>query len=172
MVLYCKSLPNRLLSESNKTSPDFYCQCTYVIVLYFSVVADESELNPPNTSSDFGPVPPHSGKSLLHKCPPSTDRSWGCTLERKYHLCIPILGIIMRLRSQFPHSCVCVSNLYCIFPGSSTYINRSQTHECGNWECGRAIPFLGIYVSNFRYWLLGVGVWECVAVELVSSVCK
>jgi hypothetical protein len=29
------------------------------------------------------------------------------------------------------------------------YINRSQTHECGNWDCGRAIPFLGIFVSNF-----------------------
>ncbi len=29
--------------------------------------------------------------------------------------------------------------------------NRSQTHECRNWDWGRAIPFLGIYVSNFRY---------------------
>ncbi len=28
------------------------------------------------------------------------------------------------------------------------YINRSQTHECGNWEWGRTIPFLGIFVSN------------------------
>jgi hypothetical protein len=26
--------------------------------------------------------------------------------------------------------------------------NRSQTHECGNRDCGRAIPFLGILVSN------------------------
>ncbi len=31
------------------------------------------------------------------------------------------------------------------------YINRSQTHEYGNWDWGRAIPFLGIFVSNFRY---------------------
>ncbi len=31
------------------------------------------------------------------------------------------------------------------------YINRSQTHECGNWDCGRAIPFLGIFVYNLRY---------------------
>jgi hypothetical protein len=29
-------------------------------------------------------------------------------------------------------------------------INRSQTHECWNWDCGRAIPFLGIFVSNFH----------------------
>ncbi len=39
---------------------------------------------------------------------------------------------------------------------SGGYINRSQTHECGNWDCGRAIPFLGIFVSNFRYWFFAV----------------
>ncbi len=32
-----------------------------------------------------------------------------------------------------------------------------QIHECGNWDCGRAIPFLGIFVSNFRYWFFAVG---------------
>ncbi len=30
------------------------------------------------------------------------------------------------------------------------YINRSQTHECGNWDWGRAIPFLGIHKWYFR----------------------
>ncbi len=25
-----------------------------------------------------------------------------------------------------------------------------------NWYCGRAIPFLGIFVSNFRYWFFAV----------------
>jgi hypothetical protein len=33
-------------------------------------------------------------------------------------------------------------------------INRSQTHECGNWDCGRAIPFLGIFVSKFSVLVL------------------
>ncbi len=28
------------------------------------------------------------------------------------------------------------------------YINRPQTHECGNWDWGRAIPFLGIYING------------------------
>ncbi len=32
------------------------------------------------------------------------------------------------------------------------YINRSQKHECRNWDCG-GVPFLGIFVSNF---------WHCV----------
>ncbi len=36
------------------------------------------------------------------------------------------------------------------------YINRSKTHECGNFDWGRAIPFLGIFVSNFRYCVFAV----------------
>ncbi len=36
------------------------------------------------------------------------------------------------------------------------YINRSQTHECGNWAWGRAIPFLEIFVSKFRYFVFAV----------------
>ncbi len=36
------------------------------------------------------------------------------------------------------------------------YINRSKTHECGNWDCGHAIPFLGIFVSNFLYCVFAV----------------
>ncbi len=30
-------------------------------------------------------------------------------------------------------------------------INRSQIHEVRNWERGRAVLSLGIFVSNFRY---------------------
>ncbi len=57
---------------------------------------------------------------------------------------------------------MCLWAIY-IFPGSVhlfsckqdrpdlswEYIIRSQTHECGNWDWGRAIPFLGTFVSNF-----------------------
>ncbi len=63
---------------------------------------------------------------------------------------------------------MCLWEIY-IFPGSVhifpaaeqadrswEYINCSQTHEYGNWDCGRAIPFLGIFVSNFRFWFFGV----------------
>jgi hypothetical protein len=41
---------------------------------------------------------------------------------RKFEANIPRKGI-SEPQSQFPHSCVCVWE----------YINRSQTHECGNW---------------------------------------
>ncbi len=59
------------------------------------------------------------------------------TLQRKFHLCIPREGIA-RPQFQFPHSCVCsmigrpIAWIYSI--------NRSQTHECRNWDWDRAIP--------------------------------
>jgi hypothetical protein len=31
------------------------------------------------------------------------------------------------------------------------YVNRSQTHKWGNWDWGRAIPFLGIHKWDFRF---------------------
>ncbi len=60
---------------------------------------------------------------------------------------------------------ICGSNLFCelrfadpIFGGFKTSANLQilvgQTWECGNGDCGRAIPFLGIFVSNFQYWFL------------------
>jgi hypothetical protein len=36
------------------------------------------------------------------------------------------------------------------------YINRSQTHECGNWDRDPDIPFLGIFVSKFRCFVFAV----------------
>ncbi len=36
------------------------------------------------------------------------------------------------------------------------YIIRSQTIECGHWDWGPDIPFLGIFVSNFRHVVLAV----------------
>jgi hypothetical protein len=64
------------------------------------------------------------------------------TLQQKSHLCIPFLRIV-RPQSQFPRY-VSVSDLY--IPtinrtillqeicGPILDINRSQTHEFGNWD--------------------------------------
>ncbi len=41
-------------------------------------------------------------------------------------------------------------------PIRGIYINRSQKHECRNWDYGRAVPFLGIFVSNCRYCVFAV----------------
>ncbi len=70
-------------------------------------------------------------------------------------------------QSQFLHSCVCEqfihSQDWCTYFMQQNrlidcvgYINRSQTHEYRNWDCCRAIPFLGIFVSNFQYWFFAV----------------
>ncbi len=79
-----------------------------------------------------------------------------CTLQRKYSFsgnCATWVPI-----STF----MCLWAIY-IYPGlvhifpaaeladrSWEYINRSQTHERGNWDCGRAVAIQGIFVSNFR----------------------
>ncbi len=66
---------------------------------------------------------------------------------------------------------VSVSDLYMYFQDRSTYfpaaeladrlwgIYRSQTHECGNWDWGGTIPFLGIFVLNVRYCAFAVQTW-------------
>ncbi len=90
-------------------------------------------------------------------------------LQGKCHLYIPFLKIA-RPQSQFPHSCVCERFIYSQdrsiyflqqnwqIGRGNIYINCSHTHECGNWDCGRAIPFLRIFVSNFRYWFFAL--WD------------
>ncbi len=91
----------------------------------------------------------------------STLVNYICTATKiPFSVCIPFL-VIARPQSQFPHSCVCDRFTYFLQQNrradpSWEYINRSQTHECGNWDCGRAIPFLGIVVSNFRNWFFAV----------------
>jgi len=86
----------------------------------------------------------------------------GKTQYRKFKTNIPRKRIA-RPQSQFPHSCVCERFIY--FHYRSAYsatgkyvdrsweytIKRSQTHECGNWDWGRAFPFWeytnGIFVA-------------------------
>jgi hypothetical protein len=67
---------------------------------------------------------------------------------------------IARPQSQFsPFICLWAINIFprsiCLFccrkyvNRSWEYINRSQTHECGNWDWGRAIPRKGIHKWDF-----------------------
>ncbi len=64
---------------------------------------------------------------------------------------------IARPQCQFPHSCVCerfiLTHDRSAYSAAGKYVDRSweytnrpqsQTHECGNWDWGRAIHFLGI----------------------------
>ncbi len=68
------------------------------------------------------------------------------------NVCIPFLGVAW--------ASVPISNIHVSVSNGNMGIwectNPSQTHECGNWDCGRAIPFLGIFVSNFRFCFFAV----------------
>ncbi len=97
-----------------------------------------------------------------------------CTAKtkcRKFETNIPWKGI-SGSQSKFPHSCVCERIIYShdgsafsaggniwTDPGGWEYINRSETHECGNWGWGRAIPRKGIYKWNCGCSALKVVQW-------------
>jgi hypothetical protein len=68
------------------------------------------------------------------------------------------------------HIHVSVSDLYIVFlqlicqfccrknvDRSWEYINPLQTHECGNWDCGRAIPRKGTHKWDLRCSVEGGG---------------
>ncbi len=78
-------------------------------------------------------------------------------LNRKFETYIPRKGTA-RLQFQF----ICTFMFLCRFKyfhhrsaysaagdRSWEYINRSQTHECENWDWGRAVLYLGIHKSKF-----------------------
>ncbi len=83
---------------------------------------------------------------------------------RKLETNIPRKGIAWP-QSQFPHSYVCKRFIYShhrsaysqfccknvlYVDRSWEYINHSQTHECGNWDWGRALPRKGTQNWYFR----------------------
>jgi hypothetical protein len=52
------------------------------------------------------------------------------TLQRKFHLCIPFLGIAWP-QSQFPHSCVCERFIYSQ-DRSTHFLQQNRQINCGN----------------------------------------
>ncbi len=71
---------------------------------------------------------PHTVKNQYRKLETNIPRKW-----------------IARPQSQFPHS---RERNMGTDPGN-TYVNRSQSHECGNRDRGRAIPRKGIHKCYF-----------------------
>ncbi len=75
---------------------------------------------------------------------------------RKFETIIP-RNETSRLQSQFLHSCFCDRFIYshdrsaysAAGDRSWEYINRSQKYECGSWDWGRAVSFLGVHKSDF-----------------------
>ncbi len=124
--------------------------------------ADEAVLNIVRKKKN--PPPPKKKKKLNFGLGPRRSIS-ACTAKNQCRKLKPNIPRkwIARPQSQFPNSCVC-ERLLCSHDRSAysaggkmwtdpgnTYINRSQIHECGNWDWGRAIPRKGIHKWDFRY---------------------
>ncbi len=64
------------------------------------------------------------------------------------HLYIPTVGLPILLQEN-----MCTE--------WSEYINPSQKHECGNWDCGRAVSFLRVHTSDFLCSVLSCSQKSC-----------
>jgi len=75
------------------------------------------------------------------------------TQYRKFETNIPRKRIAWP-QSQSPYSCVCERFVYShdrsAYSAAGKYVDPILGHECGNWDCGSAIPFLVIHKWDFR----------------------
>ncbi len=91
------------------------------------------------------------GVQLCVHCKDKMPKIWKkYSQKRNIGVSVPI-SIYMCLWANYIFSrWVCVFCWRKYVDQSLEYINRSQTHECGNWGWGRAIPRKGIYNRNCR----------------------
>ncbi len=82
-------------------------------------------------------------------------QKWNCRAllfpKQKYNVLSPNFYIHVSVSNYIYTGSVCLFCCSQIGLPIWKYINRSQKHECRNWERGRAVLFLGIHKSDFRY---------------------
>jgi hypothetical protein len=92
----------------------------------------------------------NNGQRYCTHCKERIQKIWNkFSQKRNCAAKVPISTLCLWAIYIFPHS-IC---LFCCrkYVGRSLeYINRSQTHECGNWDWGRAIPRKGTHKWDFR----------------------
>ncbi len=111
----------------------------------------------------------HCNSPIQTSQAPAVFLSWFLLREQHSNSNSVYIFLFWELRALSPNFQIHVSVRIYIFPGSVhifppaekadpswEYIIRSQTHECGNWDWGPNIPFLGIFVSNFRHFVFAV----------------
>ncbi len=90
---------------------------------------------------------------------------WARTMQRKSHF--------MYSQKRNCAACVCERFMYSqdhstYFPAAEyrrwEYINRSQIHECWNWDGGRTIPFW-----EYLSWIFGVVSLQCIRFYSLTS---
>jgi hypothetical protein len=157
-------------------SPCFWAQ---IRGRYWSAKIDDISLWPPGHNLLFLSFFDQGRKWTCTACPDSVAKlrvsgnSSGCTATA-----VPFkYSFSGKSAASAPISTLmCLWAIY-VFPGSVhifppaekadplwEYIIRSQTHECGNWDWGPDIPFLGIFVSNFQHFVFAV--WYTVYISV------
>jgi hypothetical protein len=97
----------------------------------------------------FSLVLENSG-TVLH-CKEKMPNIWNkCSKKRNIGALVPISTFMCLWANYIFPRWVCLFCWRNYVDRSWEYIIRSQTHECGNWNCSRAIPRKGIHKWVFR----------------------
>ncbi len=79
-------------------------------------------------------------------------QKWNCYFRNRIIMfCLPVPTTIFLWEIYIFPGSVCLFWCRKYVDWSWEYLNRSQTHECGNWDWGRAIPQKGIHKWDFPY---------------------
>ncbi len=82
-----------------------------------------------------------------------SQKKWNCAASVPIPTFMFLWAIYMLPRSVYLFCCRKIGGSIL-----GIYINRSQIHERGNWDWGRAVSFLGVNKSDF---LCSVSLWLC-----------
>ncbi len=77
-------------------------------------------------------------------------QNWNCYFQNRINMfCLPVPTLIYLWEIYNFQDWCAYSAAGKYVDRSWKYINHSQTHECGNWDWGRAIPRKGIHKWDF-----------------------
>ncbi len=137
-----KSFPQPLIyrSEDHKEQG-----VTCAVVNKFSLLRNKNKQLKDCTGSAWNWYTAHCNENPFYVFPEKEFRS----LRPNFHIHVSVCDEYIYSQDRSTFSCRRIGR-----PIVGIY--QLLRYECGNWDWGRAIPFLGIFVSNFRYCVFAV----------------